>query len=531
MLLLGSFLLSWLLSEATSASAATFTVTTTADAGAGSLREVITDLNASAGPHAVDFDIPQAECAGNGVCKIVLASALPPIEEPVVIDGTSQPRYGTAAANVCATPLSPSYMRVEIDGGVLVSSESILSWSSAGAPGDSLVQGLSFTNHGFFTNAVVISISGAHRVQCNHFGVDGAGTARLGSGSGVILSGSSQGVTIGTNGDGVDDLAERNVITLSSWGVYINANSNNVVAGNYFGTLADGVTVPISGCNVGVYMRQASGSNRIGSDLDGESDDLERNIFAGCSNNAIEITSWASFGDFNEVVGNWIGLTAAASAAGNGTGIAILLGGPSLAQDTLVSSNRIENNTTGIRVNSTMTFDPASSNNCIEDNATGMLNGTSVNQVFENMWWGAADGPSGDGPGSGDPLTITGAGSIDIDPVLAGGCTVARPFVVTTTADAGAGSLREAITNLNASAGPHVVVFDIPEVECAGNGVCKIVLASALPLIEEPVVIDGTSQPRYGTAAANVCATPLAASYMRVEIDGAVLANLEAILS
>ena len=264
-------------------------------------------------------------------------------------------------------------------------------------------------------------------MQCNHFGVDGAGTARLGSGDGVSLSGSSQGVTIGTNGDGVDDFAERNVITLAGRGVYINSNSNNVVAGNYFGTLADGVTVPISGCNVGVYMRQASGSNRIGSDLDGESDDLERNIFAGCSNNAIEITSWASFGDFNEVVGNWIGLTAAASAAGNGTGIAILLGGPSLAQDTLVSSNLIENNTTGIRVNSTMTFDPASSNNCIEDNATGMLNGTSVNQVFENMWWGAADGPSGDGLGSGDPLTITGAGSIDIDPVLAGRCVTPVP--------------------------------------------------------------------------------------------------------
>ena len=36
-----------------------------------------------------------------------------------------------------------------------------------------------------------------------------------------------------------------------------------------------------------------------------------------------------------------------------------------------------------------------------------------------NNWWGAADGPSGDGPGNGDSVDGTsGGGSIDFDPFL-----------------------------------------------------------------------------------------------------------------
>jgi hypothetical protein len=44
------------------ASAATFTVTTTNDSGAGSLRDALTHVNASPGPHLVQFTLP-----GSGV--------------------------------------------------------------------------------------------------------------------------------------------------------------------------------------------------------------------------------------------------------------------------------------------------------------------------------------------------------------------------------------------------------------------------------------------------------------------------------
>ena len=101
-----------------------------------------------------------------------------------------------------------------------------------------------------------------------------------------------------------------------------------MIAGNYFGTLADGTTVV--GCGTGVYMRQGSATNRIGSDFDGTSDELERNIFAGCGK-AIDIESRAVSGDDNQITGNWIGLTADDMPAGNTTGIEILLSSSSIA--------------------------------------------------------------------------------------------------------------------------------------------------------------------------------------------------------
>ncbi len=62
-------------------------------------------------------------------------------------------------------------------------------------------------------------------------------------------------------------------------------------------------------------------------------------------------------------------------------------------------------------------------------------------------------------------------------------------FVVTTTADSGAGSLRVVIGNANADPG-STITFDIP-----GSGVQTITPASPLPNITSSVVIDGLSQP------------------------------------
>ncbi|MBI1917437.1 MAG: right-handed parallel beta-helix repeat-containing protein [Planctomycetes bacterium] len=67
-------------------------------------------------------------------------------------------------------------------------------------------------------------------------------------------------------------------------------------------------------------------------------------------------------------------------------------------------------------------------------------------------------------------------------------------FTVTTTADSGAGSLRQAILDANNTpnlgAGPDIIQFDIP-----GSGVHTITPGSALPNITEAVLIDGYSQP------------------------------------
>lgn len=69
---------------------------------------------------------------------------------------------------------------------------------------------------------------------------------------------------------------------------------------------------------------------------------------------------------------------------------------------------------------------------------------------------------------------------------------VLATFTVSATADAGPGSLRQAILDTYTTAGPHLIQFNIP-----GSGVRSIGLASALPAVLSNTTIDGTSQPGY----------------------------------
>ena len=72
----------------------------------------------------------------------------------------------------------------------------------------------------------------------------------------------------------------------------------------------------------------------------------------------------------------------------------------------------------------------------------------------------------------------------------------ADTFTVTNTDDSGDGSLRKAITDANALAGPDTIEFDIP-----GSGIHTIeVPATPLPTITSPVILDGTTQPGYAGA-------------------------------
>jgi hypothetical protein len=66
----------------------------------------------------------------------------------------------------------------------------------------------------------------------------------------------------------------------------------------------------------------------------------------------------------------------------------------------------------------------------------------------------------------------------------------AATFTVTNANDAGPGSLRQAILDANAAAGPHTIPFAIP-----GSGVHTISLTTPLPTITQTVTIDGYTQP------------------------------------
>jgi hypothetical protein len=103
----------------------------------------------------------------------------------------------------------------------------------------------------------------------------------------AIENGEGHNMVIGTDGDGISDANERNVIahsvydrTVELWGAKA---TNVVIAGNYFGVGIDGVTpspVPTNASPDFVQIKQ-QGSIRIGSNGDGISDNLEGNLIVG----------------------------------------------------------------------------------------------------------------------------------------------------------------------------------------------------------------------------------------------------------
>jgi len=70
--------------------------------------------------------------------------------------------------------------------------------------------------------------------------------------------------------------------------------------------------------------------------------------------------------------------------------------------------------------------------------------------------------------------------------------TLLSAFTVSNTADAGPGSLRQAILESKAATGANTIDFNIP-----GQGVQILAPLSPLPAITNPVLIDGFSQPGY----------------------------------
>jgi hypothetical protein len=179
-------------------------------------------------------------------------------------------------------------------------------------------------------NSYGISFFGA--INCviagNFIGTDATGTVAVGNGSpGIVLQAPTRSTLIGTNGDGVADEAERNVISGSVGGVWIAGADDNVVAGNYIGTDVTGnVAMPNVG---GILISEPSQGNRIGTDGNGVADAAERNIIAGVTLSGPGVTD-------NVIAGNFIGTDVTGSLAlGNGTGIVIESG----AHDNRIGTN------------------------------------------------------------------------------------------------------------------------------------------------------------------------------------------------
>ncbi len=138
----------------------------------------------------------------------------------------------------------------------------------------------------------------------NMIGTNFDGTAPIGNEStGITTSGHS--TIIGTDGDGISDEIEGNLISGNGgWGVLL-ASNDNIVSGNIIGLDITGATA--LGNLGGIVINPDGSQNLIGTNGDGVSDELERNIISGNGggqfvNKGIDIR-----GSENIIAGNYIG--------------------------------------------------------------------------------------------------------------------------------------------------------------------------------------------------------------------------------
>ncbi|OWK39974.1 beta strand repeat-containing protein [Fimbriiglobus ruber] len=282
---------------------AVFTVSSLADTStAGTFRWAITQANMTAGTDTITFGV-----AGT----INVTTALPTITESVTVDGTTTPGY-------TGKPL------VEVAGASAGSGANGLTITTTGVT----VRGLAIDQFTGSEIAITGTAATGNVISGNYIGINLAGTAGFSSGgNGVFIGGGASNNVIGTDGNGTNDAAERNVISGNAGsGVYITdvGTKNNIIAGNLIGTNAAGTAV-VKNNLIGVWVISGASGTRIGTDGNGISDDKEGNVISGNGAQGVAVEGVGSDGTM--IAGNFIGTNSASAALGNGSqGIALRYG-------------------------------------------------------------------------------------------------------------------------------------------------------------------------------------------------------------
>jgi Ca2+-binding RTX toxin-like protein len=302
---------------------------------------------------------------GGGLVRVVANAARN------TISGNSQHGVRIDGPGATGNVVAGNYIGTDAGGTVAVGNGAAGVWIEAGAsdntiggPGPAarnLISGN--TSHGVMLNTPAGS---GNRVQGNLIGTDITGLLGLGNGGiGVSISNGSGGNLVGTDGDGVDDATEGNVISGNgARGVFVNG-SDNVVAGNVIGLGADGTT-PLGNSHVGIQvLGPGSANNRFGTDGDGVSDALERNVISANTLYGIQL---AGDGVSNNLIaGNYIGTDA------TGT-----LDRGNLLTGVIIHSGAADNNTVGGTL-------PAMANVISGNDFAGMSVSTTGNTVLGNF--------------------------------------------------------------------------------------------------------------------------------------------------
>ncbi len=415
----------------------TITVTNTNGSGAGSLRQAILDSNNFSGQQTIAFNIP-----GGGVHTINPASALPTIIDPVIIDGATQPGFS-------GSPL------IELNGG------------SAGpgtngfiiTTGNSTLRGLVINR--FSGTGILVTGSGAtgSLIQGNYIGTDAAGNTSLPNAIGIIIDQGATGNIIGTNADGTNDDAERNIVsgnTGSGVGLQGSGTNNNRVAGNYIGTNAAGMSAVKNGFG-GLNIQAPASNNIIGGTSPAARNVISGNDIAGIAIQSSGTVTVPATG--NVVQGNYIGVSAdgvtpLGNTAGSqlGWGIAILR---------IVNGNTIGGTAAGAA--NVIAYNAGPGISVFGSTAVG--NRILSNMIFSNGMLGidlGQDGVTANDAGDGD----TGPNSLQNFPIL------------TSAISNGGNTTVQGTLNSAASTQFTIEFFSNPACDASGNGEGRTFLGS-----------------------------------------------------
>ncbi|MGH3090634.1 MAG: Ig-like domain-containing protein [Rubrobacteraceae bacterium] len=453
-----------------------FIVIDTDASGAGSLPRAVSNANATPGVQTISFDIPGAApftIRPTGVINVT---------DPVIIDGSTQPGFD-------GTPV------IELDGSDAPATSSLIGLRITG--GGSIVRSLAINRYRSPSSSAGIGISlsgsGGNTIEGSFIGTSADGTTALGNKVGIRVD--SPGNTIGGT-----TAAARNVVSGNvERGIDI-FDDDTTVRGNYIGAAADGVG-PL-GNGAGILMGTNAGNNSIGGTAPGAANVIAFNdseVFASFGvtvnddgGNAIRGNAIHSNGDLGIDLGT-PGVTPN-DACDADTGGNELQNFPAITSAGTVGDNVVIQGTLDSKPNQTFTIDFYAS-------AAGDPSGNGEGRVYLGSTT-AATGADCDAsfdaslaaPVSGNDVitaTATDSGGNTSEFSAAQALTDLSPFVVTNTDDAGEGSLRQAIINADSTPGTQTIRFDL-----SGTAPFTINIASRLN-VEEPVIIDATTQPGY----------------------------------
>ncbi len=300
--------------------AATFTVDTGSDAALSacedavpadcSLRGALLAANGAADTDRIEFGIPDTDAsyqASTAHWRIDVVSALPLIEQPVEIDGYTQP----GAVENTLTPDqggSNAVLKIELQNASVNPLDGLSSGNNVAAL--IVIRGLAIHH---FTNQIAFNSLAANRVEGCFLGTDITGSVAANSGNnpgnGLRLLGSGDYVIGGT------DPAARNVISGLYNGMFSFQTLDGArVEGNLIGSDASGTT-SIGNRSNGIYFGNANNVTIGGATTPA------RNLFVGNAFGAIYLSGSGSPSVFpgTKILGNRFGTDASGTLnLGNG---------------------------------------------------------------------------------------------------------------------------------------------------------------------------------------------------------------------